>query len=667
MRRASPSRFVTGLALAAVLAPAGAASADPDEVVITGTRTPESTHRATVRVEVVTREEAERRGATNVAEALQGQLGVQVNASAYGFLGGPSAIQIQGFDLDRILVLEDGERVIGDVGGAIDLAQIPLTDVSRIEVVAGPMSALYGTSAIGGVINIVTAPPQVDGPSGRARLEYRSRHGVVAQGNGAYRRGRGWAIVDASYQRQDGIPVHEGQPDLAVPDLASCLLGVRGGWRLSDKVGVEARARWIRDVSNGREDMVAPGLGTYRVDLPETTDRFILHGVETIDLGKGSNVRLSLARQWAFDTQENDRYQSPLDQTRRRADVLTSFEGTATLADGPRTWVFGGRAEAEQLDQTYRDVELVGGAPSARTTTEVPTMTLGSGALYAQLAYKLLGDRLTIMPGARAEMHVRYGGVVAPRLALAYQPTSDLTLRVSGGRGFRAPTAKEFGFSFDHSVYGYKVIGNPDLVPETSWGVSADVAYRPEKGTVLRAGVFGNWIHQLIDTVLVPGATVAGVDTYAYQNIGAARTFGVQVDGRTEPAPWLRAEGGYAYLWTRDDTDQHPLASRPPHTVYAALTAQLPFRFEITARWRGVSSAYVDSTSRTPSYSLLDGRLARPLLPARGSFPRLIAYAGVLDALDIHKDPDLPGDQRPLSGRTLYAGLTAEAPSENEP
>jgi outer membrane receptor for ferrienterochelin and colicins len=132
---------------------------EPVEVIMPGTRTPESGQRATVRTDVVTRDEAERRGATNVAEALSGQLGVQVNPGAYGTLGNVSAIQIQGFDLDHVLVLQNGERIIGNVGGAIDLAELPLTGVSRVEVVAGSVSSLYGASAIGGVVNILSAPP----------------------------------------------------------------------------------------------------------------------------------------------------------------------------------------------------------------------------------------------------------------------------------------------------------------------------------------------------------------------------------------------------------------------------------------------------------------------------------------------------------------------------
>lgn len=79
------------------------------EVVVTGTRTPEQTQRATLRTGVVTREEAERRGATNVAEALAGEAGLQVNPNAYGYVGSPSGVQIQGLDAERVLILRDGE------------------------------------------------------------------------------------------------------------------------------------------------------------------------------------------------------------------------------------------------------------------------------------------------------------------------------------------------------------------------------------------------------------------------------------------------------------------------------------------------------------------------------------------------------------------------------
>ena len=648
---------------------AAAKPAEPVEVVVTGTRTPESSQRATVRTRVVTAAEAERRGATNVGEALQGELGVQVNPSAYGALGNPSAIQIQGFDRDRVLVLEDGERVIGDVGGAIDLSSIPLTDVARVELVAGPTSSLYGTSAIGGVVNVISAAPAQPGWSGRARVEGRSRWGLLLQGSGAYRADDAWAGAEASLQRSDGVQLDLARASLALPERAQRLLGVRAGVELG-RVSLRARARWIHDAEEGVEEQDGlPGLGTYLIDLPEVVDRVTLHLDETLDLGGGSNLRLSAGRQWALRTSTRDRRDSPVDEARDRTGVLESLEGIATLVEGERrTWVVGVRAEVEKLEQRLHRIDASLSGITEDDLPEVPETRLGSGAAYGQLAWKLT-DELTVMPGVRGEAHLRYGGVLAPRLAAAYRPTEWAAIRASGGRGFRAPSAKEIGFSFDHSFLGYKVVGNPDLVPEQSWGVNGDVTLTPDERVTVRAGAFANWIHDLIDIYdLEPVASSDGVDTFAYRNIGEARTVGLELQATLKAAPWLRAEAGYAYLWTRDDTNERPLEGRPPHTVQAAIRADLPWSLELTTRYRVVTDAFVEEgIPRAPGFQTLDARLARPLWPSSQG------YVGVKNLLDAHKDPTRRGDQRPaqrpdqrpIEGRVIYLGVVAELPWED--
>ncbi|WP_153819582.1 TonB-dependent receptor plug domain-containing protein [Polyangium spumosum] len=654
------------LVLGASLLPAAAARAEAPapggdeketEVVVTGTRTPEQSQRSTVRVDVVTREEAERRGATNVAEAIAGQPGVQINPAAYGDIGNPSAIQIQGLDRQRVLILEDGERVIGDVGGAIDLSRMPLSDVARVEVVAGPMSSLYGTSAIGGVVNVVTGQPLAPGFSGRARLEGRSRRGVIAQGNASWRGERAWATLDGNFFRTDGVSLLEDSVDLAMPSRLQGMLGLRVGGKLGRRMRLQGRMRWIHDASEGRQSQVVPGLGTYRIDLPQRTDRFTLHLVELVELGRGSSLRLALGQQWAFDTTRKDRFESPLDESRDRRASLSSLEATGTFADGRRTWVVGMRAEVEKLSQSLTKVELVGGDVQSRTADELVPVTLGSVAGYAQLGWRLL-DSLTLLAGGRAEMHLRYGGVAVPRLALAYQPTENVTVRASVGRGFRAPAAKEIGFAFDHGALGYRVLGNPDLGPETSWGTSGDVSFKSRAGLLLRGSVFANWIDGLIDIDIRPAASQGGVDDYTYRNIGRARTFGAQIDGAVTLSRVLRAEAGYSYLWTRDDENLRPLEGRPPHTVVTALRAELPLRIELVLRYRMVTDAFLDEGLRTPGFQTIDARIARPVV---GGFR---AYAGVLNALGVQKDPGRLGDQRPVQGRTLYLGLTADLPAE---
>jgi outer membrane receptor for ferrienterochelin and colicins len=640
----------------------GAALAEPkdsDTVVVTGTRTPERSQRSTVKTDVVTREEAERRGATNVAEALASQPGVQVNPGAYGFLGNVSAIQIQGFDLSRVLVLEDGEPVIGDIGGAIDLAAIPIGDVTRIEVVTGPTSALYGSSAIGGVVNIITSPPRDEGPSGRARVEGRSHAGLLLQGNGAYRKRGAWVGLDADFSRMDGIARTAGLPDLQIPNSERRMLGVRGGFELVKGVDFRVRARWFRDQLDGLTSKVFPGLGSFLVDQPDTTNRYTLHLIETLDLGRGSSMRITMGRQWVDDTSADVTRGSTIGDRHDRHERMQSFELVTTLADGPRTWVVGTRQEIEDFSQFVTNTESLSTGVTSTSTAEVVPQSLGTAALYGQLQWKF-GDKLTILPGLRGEDHTRYGGALAPRLAASYTPTKNLIVRASFGRGFRAPTAKELGFLFDHSIYGYRVLGDPNLRPETSWGTNADVTWRPSKVYTLRAGGYLNWVENLIDLDIAGGTSIGGVVDYHYKNFGKARTFGGNVSGIAQLGDRFRAELAYDYLYTRDDVNDVPLGGRPPHTFTASIRAKTVWDIEAYARWRLASDAYVDETTRSPGYQTIDLRVGREL------WKKSQAYLGVLDLLDVHQQPGRVGDLRPPLGRVFYVGLRAEFPWEDE-
>ncbi|MFT3837903.1 MAG: TonB-dependent receptor [Myxococcaceae bacterium] len=635
----------------------GASSSHEATTVVTGTRTPEEVQRATVKTDVVSREEAERRGATNVAEALASQPGVQVNPGAYGYLGGVSAIQIQGFDLNRVLVLEDGEPVIGDVGGAIDLASIPITDLARIEVVAGPTSALYGSSAIGGVVNLITAPPRTEGPSARLRTEYRSHNGVVLQGNGAIREGAGWLALDLGLTRQDGVSLDPALPDQQIPRSNRLSGGVRAGVTLGDSVDVQVKARWLHQNLDGLESSTFPGLGRFLTDLPSVTDRYALQLIETIRFAPDSTIRLAVAGQDAVGDASNVPRGSPLRQTQHTQQVMQSFEGTVTVADGPRSWVVGARYDAQSMNQHLEQVERSGDGLVTLQTPEVAERTLETSAVYAQLLWRF-GRWLTVGPGVRAEYHGAYGSVLAPRLALAFRPTRELTVRVAAGRGFRTPSAEELGFNFDHSIYGYRVVGNPALKPESSWGINGDVTAKLGEHWSLRAGGFANWVDGLIDIDLGGGVTNGSVVTYSYRNFERVRTLGAQAGAGFRWDDTLQVEVAYDYLWTRDDTNDVPLSGRPPHTLTLSVRAQLPWKLELYARGHLVSDAYVDDTTRSPGYETVDLRLGREL------WPRSQLYAGLLNLLDDHQRPGVVGDLRPPLGRVLYAGLRSAFPWE---
>lgn len=629
----------------------------PVEVVVTGTRTPESSQRATVRTDFVTRKEAERRGATSVAEALAGEPTLQVNPENYGYLGRPSGAQMQGLDADRVLVLEDGERVVGDRDGVVDLSQLPLADVERVEYVTGPTSSLYGTNALGGVINVVSAPPQTLGPSARYRAEGRSSGAALASASGAYRHDDDWLVLDASLHHRPSIQRQPERPDLLAPTWRSSLVGLRLGTRLTRRIELKLRARWVRDKSDGLESQEVPGLGLYLLDLPQVTDRFLLRAQETLELGSGARIDFSLARNWYFDDSRRDRRSSPLDELRKRKLSNQGLEAIVTVPEGrTRTWVFGVRSDSEQFSQRLTRIlpDL-----SEERVTEIEPLQLSTGALYGQLGWKVT-PRWTLMPGGRGELHDRYGIVAAPRLATAYQLTDALSARIALGRGFRAPSAKEFGFLFDHSALGYRIQGNSALQPESSWGLTGDVTARSANWR-LRLGAFGNQIRDLISVDFAPVQRTAGVIDYVYRNVERARTAGGDLSARYKPLPAISLDAAYAYLWTRDDTTGEALPNRPAHTVTLAALWEHE-KLSASLRYRIVSSAFagnIEGATRTsPSFGLLDARVAYQLWPA------LNVFVGGLNLTDSRRRAIEVTDTRPALGRQFFLGFSGDAPSD---
>ena len=644
---------------ALLLAQASAARADDtDTVVVTGTRTPERMQRSTVKTDVITREEADRRGATNVAEALASQPGLVVNPGAYGFLGNVSALQIQGFDRDRVLILEDGERVIGDVGGAIDLSTIPTGDIDRIEIVSGPTSALYGSSALGGVVNIITGPPKLEGPTGRIRMEYRSHNALVLQANASYRYRRSWAALDFNLTRMDAIG-KDPAPATRIPEQSNRMVGIRAGTALTDTMDVRVRARMFRDRTDGIDIQTLPGLPPFQIDEPAQTNRYTLHVIHTTRFGTdGSNLRITVGRQWFDNFTATQTHDSVIGDRHDRTQRMQSIEGTGTIADGPRTWVFGARAEAEHYDQEITSTISSSEGPATTINPEVVPRTYGIAALYAQMSWKL--GPVTVLPGVRYEGHSIYGDSIAPRLAAAWRINEMLNLRASGGRGFRAPSAKELGYAFDHSAFGYKIFGSTSLAPEKSWGVNADLTVTPTKTVTLRGSVYANWVRDLIDIDLANGKNEGGVIAYTYTNFGRARTAGGQVDATFVPAPFLRVESSYAYTWTRDDVNDVPLSGRPPHSVTLGVRAQPGWKMEVYARARIVTNSYLDENTRAPGYENFDLRVGRQLWPSSQ------LYVGALNITDVKQDPGRVGDTRSPLGRILYVGLKADFPWEEE-
>jgi outer membrane receptor for ferrienterochelin and colicins len=682
------SRWRTGLLLAAALAlpaasargqaadrpeperetpPADEPAAKIEEIVVTGTRTARLRADAPVATEVVTREEIAARGAANVQEALRDQLGVESNSTFYGAQA--TRVQMMGLDGNRVLVMVDGLRLVGDSGGALDLRRLPVDMVERIEIVKGPMSALYGTDALGGVINIVTRREERPGFHGGALAEMRALPGTPLGGgrvaaDGAWAARRGGLQAAASYQALPSYDLLPGEESLSGPERRELGGELSGFVRAGEGLRVDSGVELNHSRAESRLEQTYPGLPSVLVDLPDTFWRLRARAGLEAESARLGRIQLRIANTYFAGATDKDRRDSPLDERRRKWHDLGIAELGLTRPLGERHTLSAGlQVTGEWFQQDLTRFETDGMEVLTSQVAEVPRRQLLSEEAYLQDEITL--GRFVLAPGARYVHHHDFGHALAPQLAVVVAPHRRLRVRAQVGRGFRAPAAQELAFNFDHSFYGYKVVGNPDLLPETSVGALGGAELTLPRGLALHGLGYYNRLRNLIVAEVDPEQSRPELSVSTYKNVGRAYTAGVETGFSWR---WSRVmlQAGYVYLRAIDEATGLPVPGRTPHTVQGAFSLKVPrAETQLDLRARGASRTLArdggDMPLTSPGWTTVDLRLAQPLERWLGSQGggRFEVYGGVENILGSRRDPRNPADLRPEPGRIVYAGVRA--------
>jgi len=500
---------------------------------------------AVVGTEVIERAQLLESGAENVSEALEDLPGVEIVPALQG-----TTVRMQGLDPQHTLILIDGEPVIGRSDGALDLTRLSLQDVERIEIVRGASSALYGSAAHGGVINIITRqasrPLALDGRLSAGTYEPYALDGATLDG------GLGVAVRRGNFRGRADASVHRvGAYDLDRSDVATTgseITQYDGGLRLTQHVGQSDLGLRLR-VS--RRDMLG-------IDTSATGAVYDRHN-RINELGIGATLsteftRGTLATQVYFTQffdqfvlDQRDSAQEDLDQDTRQRLGEVSSQYTFVSEDARHTLTLGADVQQESLaaDRLSR---------TGRRTRTSPF------AQYQWLVQEALN--ITIAPGFRVDVDSQFGTVPSPKLALRMDPHERLVLRGSVGRGFRAPDFKELYLIFENPSVGYRVVGNPDVRPETSWSFQFEGEWTPSTKVTLRASLYRNQIDDLIDTAL--DETQANV-VFTYVNTSEAITQGTELSLRLRPVQGLDLQVAYVFLDARDRQRDRWLTGRPRH------------------------------------------------------------------------------------------------------
>lgn len=602
------------------------------EIVVTASRAEQMKADATAPIDVIDRARIEATGATTLDEALRSVPGVQVTSSHGG-----SGISLQGLDPEHTLVLVDGRPLAGRVEGTVDLTRIPVADIERIEILPGPASALYGSEALGGVVNVVTRrggrEPQADVAARVGSRKLAEASGSVSGGAGPVSGG-----INGERNQQDGW---DGDPsDAATTGDDVLAWGGRAWLRVSPTQAwsIDGDGDYHQRDTQGVETSGAGAVFDVRT-LQETGDAGLAvkywNGGTSIFRVRGAGA---IWRQQYLENQQGsdiqDSYEETLD---RRAYANASWQ-----------WFPKRHLVVVGLDGS------VEGLTSSRLEEGVADRS--RLALYAQDDWKVLDSAVVfaVSPGGRLDVDSQFGLHATPHLALRIDPVRQLCIRLTGGQGYRAPEFKELFLAFDHSSYGYELHGNPELKPETSTGGTADVQLTIAETVQVRGQGWWNEVSNLINPTLIEEGSSSEPAQYQYDNVGRAVTRGAQGG-----LAWVRqgpvaASVDYVYTDALNRDDGTPLDGRAPHRVSGNFLVR-PWRVleaSATVEWNGERPYTLDGeTSWSPSYTWVDARLAWTFHPG------MKIEAGARNLLDARDDLYLG-----LAPRTFYVGVRADGP-----
>lgn len=484
---------------------------DLDQITVTGTRTAITVDQSLAAVEIITRDEIDRSQAQSLPQLLRGRAGI--NLVNQGGLGKLTTLFLRGAESDQTLILVDGVRIGSATSGLAALQDIPVDSIERIEIVRGPRSSLYGSDAIGGVIQIFTRP-RVSGIAPRLRVGAGS-HGLREAAAGVNASStRGWFAVDATRQLDDGINACRGT---GAPTYAGCgvdtpdpdrdgyrrsSLSLQGGLLATDKLTLQANG--LRSEGRNQYDSnPAFGLPDNSATVQQVVGgklRYAPSDLLTLQLSAGSNVDAS---DNFTNRSFNNRFDSRRDSAALQSDVRLGPGQLLTLG---YDWL--------------RDRGSVSGAFASYGANR------GNRAAFAQ--YQGRFGRNDLQAALRHDDNDQFRGHDTGSVAWGIDAVHGLRFRASAGTAFKAP-------SFNELYYPY--YGNAALRPETSRSIEAGVAQR-----------LSGWQWQLnayqttIDQLITYDPTI-----YVANNLDRARIRGVELTTQTRLAGWeVAAQASFA-------------------------------------------------------------------------------------------------------------------------
>lgn len=583
------------------------------QVTVTASGHAQQLEDAPASISVITREQIEQRYYQDATDALRDIPGVIITGGGSGDRG--NDIVIRGMPSQYTLILVDGKPVStretrpnGSAGFEQDWLP-PLQSIERIEVVRGPMSTLYGSDAIGGVINVITRK-------------------VAEEWGGAVQLD---TIIQDDSRSGD---IQQGNFSLSGPLLADTLgLQVygRASSRQEDRFVDGFEEKNLKNL-NARLSFTPTDNQDFTLEAGQTKqDRRSLIGYSAPATGCRGGctdsdneytrevLALSHTGRWDFGTTDSYVQREEAENLTREMKVTNTSAKTALVAPlGDHLLTVGANFEKEELsDQTSNQI-------SNRTDVDA-----SKWALFAEDEWMLPGN-VSVTGGVRLDDDENYGSHVSPRLYGVWGMAPRWTLKGGVSTGFRSPSLREITPDWGQVSRGGDVYGNPDLEPETSVNKELGLYFNAGRDLQANVTVFHNDFKDKITRIACPpsvcpgGPNQFGSDPTYRVNVDEAVTRGVEAAVSTTLARTLDLTLSYTYTDSEQQSGEYegePLNQVPKHLASLQADWRVTSRLSpwLAVRYRGEESQPTTGPSSSsivaPSNTLVDAGLAFKLTP----------------------------------------------------
>ncbi|MBN8760238.1 MAG: TonB-dependent receptor [Thiobacillus sp. 65-69] len=618
-----------------------------DTVVVTAAGFEQDLAQAPATITVITREELDGKYYRDVTDALQDIPGVSIEGGSGGKIENTS-VTIRGLNENYVLFLVDGkplgassEAYYNGFGGGAQAGWLPpLSAIERIEVVRGPMSSLYGSSALGGVINIITRKVG-EKWGGSATLD------TVLQENGdagATYQGR-FYLNGPLIEDRLGLVLYGSQYQRDEDDFA-------GGYAFKKRKDITGKLHWKLTGSQSLE--LETGVAEH--DNVRTA--------KTGAAGDMANRRTHVGLM--HDIEWRQRVSTKSFLIMEDVDIVNGTNESAYKAATVNSkTVIGLDSQMITVGGEYKKEEVNHDASRFPGSTSLD-LSRWQAALFAEDEY-FITEKLAITGGLRLDHNERFGSEVTPRLYGVYHLTDALVLKGGVSGGYKTPTLKQTDDKIvENAARGAAWdVGNPDLLPERSTNYEMGVAWTVPQRYSAGATYYETRFEDKIDRVEICSSPVGMTNCQGpdgsfrnrinqYTNLDSAELRGLELSFGVHITP--QAHFSANYTWSDSEITSganvgSPLSDLPRHMFNLGLDWKPTSRVGVWGKARYKSRSLEAGTAQIPEYTLVD---------IGGSYrlhKNLTGFAGIYNLLD--KEVETAEYGKTLDGRRLYVGVTA--------